>query len=66
MQDDLIELSADKIDMVSGGWATVGLSIFANAAYDAAKGFGNWFMDNKAGGADEGTWERIGQSQMTA
>lgn len=66
MQNDIIELSVEDLELVSGGWASVGWGILTNALYDGAKAAGSWFMENKGGGADDGTWERIGQSQMTA
>jgi len=45
-------------------WGAAG--VVASAAWDAIKGFGSWVNQQGPGGADEGTWERIGQSQMTA
>ncbi|WP_431047704.1 hypothetical protein [Roseateles sp. L2-2] len=53
----------EEIAQVSGGfWAGVA----AAAAWDAIKGFGSWASEKAPGGADDGTWEQIGASQMTA
>ncbi|WP_343641283.1 hypothetical protein [Roseateles sp.] len=66
MQNEITELSMEELELVSGGWAAVGWGLLTNALYDGAKAAGGWFMNAKGGGADGGTWERIGQSQMTA
>ncbi|RZI59303.1 MAG: class IIb bacteriocin, lactobin A/cerein 7B family [Rubrivivax sp.] len=61
--EGLVELTDEEIAQVSGGfWAGVA----AAAAWDAIKGFGSWVGEKAPGGADEGTWEQIGRSQMTA
>ena len=67
-QDEvLVELTLEEIDQVSGGFlAGVAAGVVASAAWDAIKGFGSWVNQQGPGGADDGTWERIGQSQMTA
>lgn len=61
--DGLIELTDEEIDQVAGGFWK---SLVASAAWDAIKGFGSWVGEKAPGGADDGTWEQIGRSQMTA
>lgn len=61
--EGLVELTEEETMAVHGG---ILKGIIINAVWDGMKSFVSWASRKAPGGADEGTWEQIGHSQMTA
>lgn len=67
MDIEMVELTAEQLTQVSGGLLKgIGIGILTEVVIAGAKEFGGWAGRSAAGGADSGTWERIGASQMGA
>ena len=71
------ELSAEELDLVTGGWAALGGALateirgrvvvgIVDMGVSSARSAIGWVMNAAPGGADSGTWTMIGHSSMGA
>lgn len=62
LESGLQVLDEQELEAVGGGWR----SVIVYVAERLSAAAGDYLRTHAGGGADEGTWESIGRSQMTA